>query len=192
MTGNRESWLQEAVGSLTDLFLFNDMPLPPVHVSTGWPSRGGTSTKRRVLGECWRPDVSEDGTSHIFINPMMDDTPQVLSVLTHELVHAWDGGESGHKGRFIDGAKAVGLTGPWTSTSAGPELVEYLTELEKGIGKYPHSKLTPSVQVKTQTTRMLKVICLSCGYTVRTTQKWLDMGTPTCVCGDEMALEKPK
>lgn len=28
--------------------------------------------------------------------------------------------------------------------------------------------------------------CKSCGYLVRTTQKWLNLGTPTCQCGTEM------
>jgi hypothetical protein len=34
-----------------------------------------------------------------------------------------------------------------------------------------------------QTTRMLKLACGGCGYTVRTTEKWLKTGVPTCHCG---------
>ncbi|MFI8890527.1 hypothetical protein [Streptomyces paradoxus] len=45
---------------------------------------------------------------------------------------------------------------------------------------------------KKQGTRMLKVVCsedCECGgYTVRTTQKWLDMGTPRCPFGGEMEI----
>jgi len=39
-----------------------------------------------------------------------------------------------------------------------------------------------------QTTRMLKVECPADGYIVRTTQKWIDLGLPTCPCGEEMEL----
>lgn len=43
---------------------------------------------------------------------------------------------------------------------------------------------------KKQTTRMLKCECPQCGYTVRTTRKWLDVAVPVCpVHGHEMELE---
>ena len=45
--------------------------------------------------------------------------------------------------------------------------------------------------IKKQTTRLIKVFCPDpgCGYTVRTTAKWLAVGTPTCVCGEEMVAD---
>jgi hypothetical protein len=30
-----------------------------------------------------------------------------------------------------------------------------------------------------------------CGYQVRTTRKWLDVGVPTCPCGELMKAELP-
>lgn len=81
----RESWLQQAVKEVSGLF---DKPVPEVHVSTGWPSRLGTSTKKRRIGECWQPETSADGHSHIFISPMVVDSMAVLGVLVHELIHA--------------------------------------------------------------------------------------------------------
>jgi hypothetical protein len=35
---------------------------------------------------------------------------------------------------------------------------------------------------------MLKVMCADedCGYNLRTTRQWLNVGTPTCPCGSEM------
>ena len=36
---------------------------------------------------------------------------------------------------------------------------------------------------------MIKLICEDCGYTVRTTRKWLKVGFPTCCCGGAMELE---
>ncbi len=40
-----------------------------------------------------------------------------------------------------------------------------------------------------QGTRMLKVICPADGYTIRTTNKWLQVGFPTCPCGTVMRRE---
>ena len=33
---------------------------------------------------------------------------------------------------------------------------------------------------KKQSTRMLRCRCMDCGYTLRTTQKWIEVGVPTC------------
>lgn len=33
---------------------------------------------------------------------------------------------------------------------------------------------------KTQSTRLLKAACSSCGYTVRVTKRWADKGLPPC------------
>ena len=159
-----------------------------VRVAAGWPSRGGTSTKRRTLGECWRPEASEDGVSQIFLNPVLDDEVEILGVLVHELVHAVTPG-AGHKGAFIDVAKKVGLKRPWTSTTADESLETWLCKIADTLGDYPHSKLTPQVERKVQTTRMRKLTADCCGYTVRTTQKWIEEGLPSCPCGNQMEVE---
>lgn len=39
------------------------------------------------------------------------------------------------------------------------------------------------------TTRMRKVACPVCGYTVRMARKWIAVGMPTCPCGATMAPE---
>lgn len=190
---NRETWLQTATEELKELFGRFGYELPEVHVSAGFPSKGGMSTKKRVLGECWKPAVSADGQSHIFINPMMDSSVDVLGVLIHELIHAWDKGESGHRGAFVSAAKDLGLVGPWTATSVGEELRERLDNLIETIGQYPHSKLNPNlVAKKAQSTRMLKTECAEgSGYIARLTKKWVEeYGTPLCPCHQiEMELE---
>lgn len=44
-----------------------------------------------------------------------------------------------------------------------------------------------------QTTRMRKCWCEKCGYTIRTTAKWLATGVPLCPCnGETMKVEPPK
>lgn len=39
---------------------------------------------------------------------------------------------------------------------------------------------------KKQTTRMKKATCPVCGYLIRVSRKWLNVGCPTCACGVKM------
>jgi hypothetical protein len=55
------------------------------------------------------------------------------------------------------------------------------------IGPYSHATLYRSM-VKKDGTRMLKVVCPECGYTVRTTAKWPAVGVPSCACWAEMEV----
>lgn len=49
------------------------------------------------------------------------------------------------------------------------------------------------VPVKPGGTRLLKVYCPSCGYTVRVTKRWLDKAVPVCpVCHITMTEGTPK
>lgn len=184
---NREEWLTRAVKPLCDMIVENtSLPRPKeVTVSCGWPrqDRGG-----KVIGQCW-PTKSGKGVSHMFITPMLTDPIKVLATLLHELIHAADDCASEHKGPFTKAVRAVGLSGKPTATFADPgtALHASLKALAKELGKYPHTGLTPGgTLAKKQSTRMLKCECDSCGYVVRTTQKWLDIATPICplsACG---------
>jgi hypothetical protein len=103
------------------------------------------------------------------------------------LVHTAVGFECKHRGPFVKVAKAIGLEGKMTETTAGEALIARLKELIEQLGEYPHARLVASNKPKTQTTRMLKVTCKECGCVVRMTRKWLDeAGLPTCGCGGEM------
>jgi hypothetical protein len=211
----REEWLHLAIDALRPEFEKIDFPLPEkLHVSVGF-GYGAKRESAKILGQCWASRVSEDGVNHIFISPEMNDAARVLDVLIHELVHAADDCASGHKGAFAKAAKALGLTGKMTATVATPELAEMLRELAKALGPYSHATLYPMgkpVQPKTepnpedpeeeeppvssgpkkQGTRMIKVACsedCECGgYTVRTTQKWIEVGMPVCPFGTVMEI----
>lgn len=193
MTQTREQWLETAVQHLRPLLADVGAELGEVRVSVGWPSTRGTSLKNRTIGQCWQTKSTGDKVPQIFISPMLGgvalaDDVKVLHVLTHELIHAWDDCEAGHKGAFARTAKAVGLIGKMTATTAGPELTEKLEHVIRQIGSYPHSPLNPELGgPKKQSTRMLKVECSSCGCILRMTAKWMDeAGLPTCGCGSVM------
>lgn len=186
---NREQWLTEAVKLLRPVFREQaNLALPDeVFVSVGWPSAGGLSEKRRVIGQCW---PSETETPHIFISPLLDDPITVLGVLVHELVHAVCEPGTGHTGDFIKYAKELGLQKPWTSTTIGDDLIVWLTKIDSQLPDYPHTPPQASPKKrKVQSTRMLKATCEVDGYTVRLTQKWLDVGLPTCPCGKLLVME---
>ena len=191
MHTTRESWLTEAIDNILPWVLAGaDVETPTrVRVSVGWP--GGKGKKGNTIGQCWHKSASSDDTWEIFVSPKLDDTVQILSVLTHELCHVADQNENGHTGRFKTLATAVGLTGKMTETNAGEELTERLEVLSEELGPFPHAALAATVgsgsTTHKQTTRMLKLQALGCcDYTVRTTRKWIDEGLPSCPHGIEM------
>jgi len=172
----REAWLEAAVTALRPRYATHHIPLPDrVRVSVGWP---GGRKRKNVIGECWVGEAARDGLVQIFVSPVIDDPVTALAVLCHELVHA--AGAHGHRRPFTTYAAAVGLHAPWTATTPGPDLTAALTALTTDLGPFPHAALQPATQERKQTTRMVKCECPGCGYTVRTTLKWLDLGAPIC------------
>lgn len=184
----REAWLVAAVEALSPLFAEIGETVPAVKVSVGWP--GGRGRKNSVIGQCWHKDAATDGVAQIFVSPVLDDAGRVLDVLAHEIVHAIDENASGHRGRFAKIAKGIGLTGKMTATTAGPALGATLDAIATDLGAYPHAALTdPSAAAdgpKKQGTRMIKLEAPCCGYTARTTRKWIEVGLPSCPCGNKM------
>lgn len=184
---NREQWLEAAVNELRPVFKKAGYTIPPkMYVSVGWPSSGGTRSKNATIGQAWAPEASEDNTGHIFISPVLASEQDVLGTLVHEVGHIVVGHKHGHKAPFVRFCKAINLEGKPTATTVGPTLANTLTEIVERIGAYPHSKLAPAER-KVQGTRLLKVMCPDCGYTIRVTRKWLDEGVPTCPCGALMS-----
>lgn len=208
-TTTRESWLHAAIEAFRSRFSEIGMPLPEqIHVSVGF----GYGAKREsavILGQCWARIASEDGINHLFVSPEVNDTARILDILVHELIHAADDCQSGHKGAFAEAATRLGLEGPMTATTANIQLAAEMLCLAETLGEYPHGALQPSKLITpripatpgapkdqpkprihsgpgTQTTRMIKVECPCCGYVVRTTQKWLSVGNPYCPTGTEM------
>lgn len=182
---NRETWLNKAKNIVSPWFDEAGFPLPEhVRVSCGFPSNGKRS---KAIGECWDKSVSGDDTFEIFINPNQDESMRVVDILIHELIHAAVGLEAGHKGPFKRLAHMLGLEGKMTATVAGDILKERIEkEIITAIGRYPHAILSAASNApKKQSTRLIKAECNTCGYVIRTTRKWAELGLPTCRCGGE-------
>ena len=190
INNNRETWLYKAVELLKPLFEENGATIPAnIRIGVGFPSVRALSASNRRIGECWANECSTDQANEIIISLLLADAVEVLGVVIHEIVHAVVGTKEGHKGAFAKLAKCLGLTGKMTATTIGAELRPRLEGIIAEIGPYPHAALNPQAgDRKKQSTRMLKAVCDECGYTVRLTQKWVDVGLPTCPCGGGMGL----
>ncbi len=187
---NRELWLLKAIDThLAKLFKHNGFTFPEVKVSVGLPyGRGG----KKVIGQHWHPDASDDKKGSIFISPTINDSSLVLATLVHELVHASVGNQAKHGPAFRAVATKVGLEGKMTECGAGPALKETLNKIIARMGSYPHAKLNLSMNpIKKQTTRMIKMECPECGYIARASRKLiLESGPTLCPCNKEpMAFE---
>ena len=181
MTTNREDWLSAAVSELRPFFDAVGKPIPAnVRVACGFPL---SARRTGALGECWADTASADKTFEILINPKLAQPLDVFAVLVHELCHS-TAGAMNHGINFQKVAHAMLLipsTCPKGWKATGPSLLFEQTfgSIISSLGAYPHAALTMSDR-KVQTTRMLKAVCPSCGYTVRLTSKWAALGLPSC------------
>jgi hypothetical protein len=180
-TTNREDWLSAAVSELRPFFDAVGAPLPAnVRVTCGFPSNAKRSG---AIGECWADTASADKTFEVLISPVLDDPLRVFDVLVHELCHA----TAGAMNHGVNFQKVAGLmhlvpsAGPkgWKATGPSTSFIPTFGSIIDSLGAYPHAALTMSNR-KVQTTRMLKAVCPSCGYTVRLTAKWAALGLPSC------------
>ena len=186
----REDWLTAAVEELRPVFDGIGRPVPQkIRVACGFPL---DAKRSKAIGQCWADTASADKSIEIMISPVLDDKVAVFEVLVHELCHA-TAGAMNHGVNFQAAARSMLLkaTGsgkqPWKSTAGDHNFLAAYAAMIDSLGDYPHAALTFNTR-KTQSTRMLKAFCPSCGYTVRLTQKWADLGLPTCVCGDTLTL----
>lgn len=182
---NREEWLKMAQEQLDEIIReASASPAEKVRIACGFPSSGGLARKRRKIGECWSDSASEDGYFEIFISPIENNPFQIVATLLHELIHSAVGTKCGHRGAFLRTGKMVGFMTPITTSKPSEGLTDHLNAIVKKLPEYPHGALNHKTK-KRQTTRMIKLECPGCKYVVRTTQKWIETGLPTCVCGEE-------
>jgi len=184
----REDWLNNAVVELRPIFDAKGYPLPQnIRVTCGFPSRHARSLNR-AIGEHWSSSASDDATHEILISPVVDDPFDVFGILIHELAHSATDGD-GHRKRFPHCVRALWLEGRPTNTTVGKAFRDNLTDLIDSLGAYPHARLNVGLNRKTQSTRMLKACCPQCGYTIRLSNKWADVGLPDCpVDGTQFVL----
>ena len=206
--GTREEYLMAGVKELSKLFKQAGHTVPKdVKVTMSLPTKNARPSKIQTIGQCFARSASDGGINEILITPLLNNSVDVLSVLTHELVHAIDDCTNGHKAPFKRIAEAVGLEGKMTNTIAGEELTEKIKAIVKKLGRYPHKKL--NLSTTKQSTRLILISCgriLSdsissiepCGAKMRVSRKVIDestvwLGSATCpFCGSVGTLIEGK
>lgn len=174
----RQMWLEKAVVGFRGHFLDCGWTIPNnVRVSVGIPK--GMHGQKKAIGQCWSDKVVSDGHYEIFSSPEQGHEVDHLETIAHELIHATVGTEQGHKGLFKVCAIDVGFKGPMTSTHSDDKMKDAIRRIMNSIGYYPAGRLDIS-QRKKKATYLIKCECPACGYTVRTTAKWLAEGDPIC------------
>lgn len=175
----REEWLNAFVQKMRPVFEDKGYPLPEkIQVTCGFPSQQAKSRLRRI-GEHWSPKASADNRHEIFVSPVLYENYKVLGTLVHELCHAATDGD-GHRGKFPACAKALLLEGKPSQATGGEAFKQFMEPLVAEVGDYPHAALVIGTKDKKQSTRMLKAFCPECGYTIRLSAKWAEMGLPDC------------
>ena len=76
----------------------------------------------------------------------------------------------------------------WRMVAGAEDFPQVYASTLAALGPYPHAALNVSTK-KTQSTRMLKLTCPLCGYTIRTSGKWIATGLPVCHDGTEFQTE---
>jgi hypothetical protein len=203
-TMNRETWLNAMAAKMLPRFEELGMKVPPFRVAVGFTSSGKSM---QVAGECWHSSTSADNRFEILISPIRgrEESDRIAATLAHELIHASVGFDCGHKGDFLKMALAIGFQRPVTHNNPSPEFLAWVAPFIAELGPIPHAKLSWSTaggsgdgageadagsgldagkassnQKKKQKTRLLKACCAECGYTVRVTARWLEIGPPHC------------
>lgn len=194
----REEWLNAFAAHTRPYFEDAGHPLPDnIRMSVGFSSKGN---KGKRIGECWSDTASADKTFEIFIVPGLHKVEEIAATLTHELVHVAVGLEAKHGPVFKKCATALGLVGKMTATTGGDDWVKWALPILEVLGPIPHAQLGrggggETSAPKEQKGRNIKVECDTCGFTFRTTQKWIDaadgiMNCPAHSCSGACLADK--
>jgi len=189
----REQWLNAAVTELRPMFqaLAPSPAAQAIRVACGYPSNWKRS---KALGECHPAENSADKHYEIFIAPTLATPRDVFAVLVHEVAHTC-AGQMNHGHLFGQACDALGLLPDpkrgYKATVPCDKFDDLFAGIIHSLGDYPHAEVS-TASTKVQATRLLKCLCPSCGYTFRTTAKWVQVGLPTCVCGDTFTAVEGK
>lgn len=190
----REQWLNECADLILDEIIrpvWDVRDDLKIKISVGFMPGARGSSKRQAIGMCFKSKCSEERYNEIFIVPTINDSAQVLHVLAHELIHAVDDCQHGHRGPFIQMMNAIGLIGKPTATIAGPQLAAHLAQYIEMLGEIPHAKMNFSSQPR-QVNRNLLVKCEHCGFKFNTSRTQIELvlaqhgEIPCCSCANPM------
>lgn len=161
-----------------------------------------TKGKKNALGWFWANRWKNTGKETVQEINLSAETLRECNpgeVIIHELAHAEcntlgikDCVNNVHNKKFKAMAEQLGLVVKprdkrygFGFTDLGDGAKAFLAKMKFDGELFKLNRLQPTAR-QTAGTRLLKCECPACGYVIRTTQKWLDTGLPTCACGTEM------
>lgn len=161
-----------------------------------------TRGRRNALGWFWngRWKQGKNNLSEINLSAESLSTCDVGELLIHELAHAENDAKgvhdcSGkvHNKHFKEMAESLGLQCEekrskkvgWGYTKLGPAASDFLAKAKFNRSIFDACR-TDAVSLAKVGSRLLKAECPDCGYTIRVTRKWADVGMPKCPCGSHM------
>ncbi len=171
----REQWMNAVAADLAPVFAKLGKPLP-AKIRLSYSLIG----RKNTIGICFYPPASADQAVEIVVRFDQSDSVEVAAIIAHELAHAALPIGTKHGAPFAKLVKALGLEGKATATTPGAEFKKLIAPTLARLGDVPHAKLDPSRSTlpKKQGTRMLKVECADCGFTVRMTKVWIETVGP--------------
>lgn len=183
----RHTWLEAAAVWCGEALAKAGHPVPAgARVSFGLSPRAA----RKTLGFCFHSTASSEGIREVFIGPHITDPVEMVGVVMHELTHAALPDGEAHGRTFSKVVRELGLVGKPTATTVGPELKEVIETQFLATHPYCAGHIDLGIGFKKQTTRLIKVACPHCGYTARTTRKWIEAaGAPICPIHTDEPME---
>jgi len=166
----REAWLNAFIDEARPVFEANGFPIPVnTRVSIGYPTTGA---RGKVIAQIIHHKASGDGHYEIFVSPVNADEIAVAAALTHEACHAACGLEAGHGPVFGKLARALGLDGKLTATTAGAEWFAWAAPILATLGDMPYAAINLAegrIMRRKKATFLKKAHCTDCGFIARVT-----------------------
>lgn len=185
----REDWLANALAEARPVVeaLTGAALAERIRVGVGFPS---TFTRSGTVSQFWNDTASADSHAEIIISPTLADPGEVFGHLLSQVLHSLPGATSRGSASYVNACAAVqlGSGDGFKTLQYGPDYFAQWGAIIESLGPYPHGELGVA-EKKTQSTRMLKLVCPTCGYIIRTTGKWVATGLPVCHDGDTFTIE---
>ncbi len=191
----REEWLLNAAVLINQEVFDSKIDTSSLQISIGKMPKSKLSDS--VVQDTEKEDVSMNDffPPQIFISAYIDEPLELLSAITHELIHVYLSCSPKHDKRFKNECKLIGLdkyepdellTGTFNNILNGfPELLP--KEFPGTAAQFVEKQKDES---KGKTKNETIYFCPECGFEVKTKNKIADEhpGTPTCVCGCKMGI----
>lgn len=168
---NREEWLailaNRTINEISTRIDYTEEETS-VKLSCGFPATQGK--RKKVSASLIPPTASADFNAEIFVTPELSDKDEVAKAILPLLV-AVATGDYKQGSTYRNAIRALGLNEGVSAWSSA---------IVANLPTYPHAEIQLPPVTK-QTTRLIKVACLPCGYIARVSRSTLNAyGAPIC------------